>query len=188
MLGTGSRRQKLVSCRFRKLRDMVLRCGEARVLEAWQLQFGARFSLIQKATLGTSSGRGGRWRSQSVLQCHAVSVWREVRFGGLRGTIWSWFHVDSESDVRHQQRQAEVTIRPSVPCCFGVARCPFWRPESCNLELVSIRFRKRRWAPAAAGGGHNPPFSAMLFRGWGSVLEAFSTMLFRCREGSVLEA
>ena len=32
------------------------------------------------------------------------------------------FLLDSESDVRHQQRQAEAIIRPSVPFCFGVAR------------------------------------------------------------------
>ena len=61
----------------------------------------------------------------------------------------SEFLLDSESDVRHQQRQAKVTSRPSVPFCFGVARGSFWRPESCslelvNLELISSRFRKRR--------------------------------------------
>ena len=42
----------------------------------------------------------------------------------------SEFLLDSESDVRHQQRQAEVIIRPSVPFWrevrFGGLRAAVW--------------------------------------------------------------
>ena len=54
-----------------------------------------------------------------------------------RNAIWSSFLAHAESDVRHQQRHAEVTIRPSVACCFAVGSGPFWRPE---LEAWKLQF------------------------------------------------
>ena len=52
--------------------------------------------MIQKATLGTSSRRP---RSQSVLRCHAVSVWQEVRFGARHGYVChlSWRQMKEHS-------------------------------------------------------------------------------------------
>ena len=87
--------------------------------EAWQLLFAASLLSVQKATLGST---GRRSQAQTVLQQHAVWVWRRRRF---------------------------------------LKR--FLKPESCFLQLVCCRFRKRRWAVRAAGPRPDPPFSSTLF-------------------------
>jgi hypothetical protein len=59
--------------------------------------------------------KGAKWG-------HGVLVWRHLLFRSLLVAFWSWFVVDAESNVRHQQSLAEVTIRPSVARCFAVAK------------------------------------------------------------------
>ena len=53
------------------LRPLELRCGA--VLRAWELQFGAGFLSVQKATLGSGACLLG---AASVLQCHGVLLFR----------------------------------------------------------------------------------------------------------------
>ena len=53
------------------LRPLELRCGA--VLRAWELQFGAGFLPVQKATLGSGACLLG---AASVLQCHGVLLFR----------------------------------------------------------------------------------------------------------------
>ena len=63
-------------------RPLELRCGA--VLRAWELQFGAGFLSVQKATLGTGACLLG---AASVLQCHGVLLFRnrplELRSGAV---------------------------------------------------------------------------------------------------------
>ena len=56
------------------LRGMVFRCGEANVLEAWRLQFGANFFSVQKVTLGT----GSRGQKDCKLLVRAESNVRQL--------------------------------------------------------------------------------------------------------------
>ena len=44
----------------------------------------------------------------------SLGGWKEARF-----------LVDSESDVRHWGPSPAGSVRPSGPCCFGVASAPF---------------------------------------------------------------
>ena len=63
-------------------RPLDLRCGA--VLRAWELQFGAGFLSVQKATLGSGACL---LSAASVLQCHGVLLFRnrplELRCGAV---------------------------------------------------------------------------------------------------------
>ena len=92
--------------------------------------------LVQKATLGTG-GRGPQARS--VLQGPAVSVWRRRRLwafaAGRQTAQRASFLVGSESNVRHWGPWPAGPVRPSGPCCFGLAKAPFvslcgWKTDS----------------------------------------------------------
>ena len=94
------------------------------------------FLSVQKATLGTG-GRGPQARS--VLQGPAVSVWRRRRLwafaAGRQTAQRASFLVGSESNVRHWWPWPAGPVRPSGPCCFGVAKAPFvslrgWKTDS----------------------------------------------------------
>ena len=94
------------------------------------------FLSVQKATLGTG-GRGPQARS--VLQGPAVSVWRRRRLwafaAGRQTAQRASFLVGSESNVRHWGPWPAGPVRPSGPCCFGVAKAPFvslrgWKTDS----------------------------------------------------------
>ena len=94
------------------------------------------FLSVQKATLGTG-GRGPQARS--VLQGPAVSVWRRRRLwafaAGRQTAQRASFLVGSESNVRHWGPRPAGPVRPSGPCCFGVAKAPFvslrgWKTDS----------------------------------------------------------
>ena len=122
----------------------------------------ASFLSVQKATLGTG-GRGPQARS--VLQGPAVSVWRRRRLWAFaagtqarsvpqgpavsvwrRRRLWAFaagrqtaqrasFLVGSESNVRNWGPWPAGPVRPSGPCCFGVAKAPFvslrgWKTDS----------------------------------------------------------
>ena len=77
-------------------------------------------------TLGTG-GRGPQARS--VLQGPAVFWCGEGAvcgaFGGWKTAQAASFLVGSESDVRHWGPWPASPVRPSGPCCFGVAKAPF---------------------------------------------------------------
>ena len=94
------------------------------------------FLSVQKATLGTG-GRGPQARS--VLQGPAVSVWRRRRLwafaAGRQTAQRASFFVGSESNVRQWEPWPAGPVRPSGPCCFGVAKAPFvslcgWKTDS----------------------------------------------------------
>ena len=94
------------------------------------------FLSVQKATLGTG-GRGPQARS--VLQGPAVSVWRRRRLwafaAGRQTAQRASFLVGSESNVRNWGPWPAGPVRPSGPCCFGVAKAPFvslrgWKTDS----------------------------------------------------------
>ena len=63
-------------------RPLELRCGA--VLRAWELQFGAGFLSVQKATLDTGACLLG---AASVLQCHGVLLFRNRPLGGRCGAV-----------------------------------------------------------------------------------------------------
>ena len=73
-------------------------------------------------TLGTG-GRGPRARS--VPQGRASWLWRRRRFGSDSYS----FLVGSESEVR-----------PSGPCCFGVAEAPFVKLLAAGRQLRQLVF------------------------------------------------
>ena len=138
-------------------RALLFRCGEGAVCEPGrQTAQRARFLVgsessvrledrqlrelvflsVQKATLGTG-GRGPQARS--VLQGPAVSVWRRRRLwafaAGRQTAQRASFLVGSESNVRHWGPWPAGPVRPSGPCCFGVAKAPFvslcgWKTDS----------------------------------------------------------
>ena len=67
-----------------------------------------------------------------------------VHFGKPGQSCWSFFLVDSESDVGHEQLQAAGAIRPSLPLCFSVAMGSVLEAWTVMLELISCEFRKQR--------------------------------------------
>ena len=99
-------------------------------------QTAQRALSVQKATWGTG-GRGPQARS--VLQGPAVSVWRRRRLwafaAGRQTAQRASFLVGSESNVRHWGPWPAGPVRPSGPCCFGLAKAPFvslcgWKTDS----------------------------------------------------------
>ena len=95
-LGTGSRGRGHDPS-FSSICSMVFRCGEAKVLEAWRLQFGASFLSVQTAS--ESHVRHRQLRAEGLVrpsvalfccgQAKVLEVWRlqfEATFGtGRRG-------------------------------------------------------------------------------------------------------
>ena len=120
------------------LRALLFRCGEGAVCGAFadrQLR-ELVFLSVQKATLGTG-GRGPQARS--VPQGPAVSVWRRRRLwafaAGRQTAQRASFLLGSESNVRNWGPWPAGPVRPSGPCCFGVAKAPFvslrgWKTDS----------------------------------------------------------
>ena len=148
-LGTGGRGPQARSV----LRALLFRCGEGAVCEPSRLEDRQLrelvFLSVQKATLGTG-GRGPQARS--VPQGPAVSVWRRRRLwafaAGRQTAQRASFHVGSESNVRNWGPWPAGPVRPSGPCCFGVAKAPFvslrgWKTDSSE-SYFSCRFRKQR--------------------------------------------
>ena len=83
------------------------------------------FLSVQKATLGTG-GRGPQARSARRLWAFAA---------GRQTAQRASFLVGSESNVRHWGPWPAGPVRPSGPCCFGVAKAPFvslrgWKTDS----------------------------------------------------------
>ena len=130
-------------------RALLFRCGEGAVCEPSRLEDRQLrelvFLSVQKATLGTG-GRGPQARS--VLQGPAVSVWRRRRLwafaAGRQTAQRASFLVGSESNVRHWGPWPAGPIRPSGPCCFGVAKAPFvslrgWKTDSSELVFLSVQ-------------------------------------------------
>ena len=135
-LGTGGRGPQAGP----SLRALLFRCGEGAVCEPSRLEDRQLrelvFLSVQKATLGTG-GRGPQARS--VLQGPAVSVWRRRRLwafaAGRQTAQRASFLVGSESNVRNWGPWPAGPVRPSGPCCFGVAKAPFvslrgWKTDS----------------------------------------------------------
>ena len=91
------------------------------------------FLQVQKVTLGTG-GRGPQARS--VPQGPAVWLWRRRRFGSDSYS----FLVGSESDVRHWGPWPAGPVRPSGPCCFGVAEAPFVKLLAAGRQLRQLVF------------------------------------------------
>ena len=74
-------------------------------------------------------------------------------FGGWKTAQTACFLVGSESDVRHWGPWPAGPVRPSGPCCFGVAKAPF----------VSLRGWKTDSGPCCFGVAKAPFVS---LRGW----------------------
>ena len=110
------------------LRALLFGCGAGAVLGQT-----ASFLLVQKMTLGTG-GRGPQARS--VPQGPAVWLWRRRRFGSDSYS----FLVGSESDVRHWGPWPAGPVRPSGPCCFGVAEAPFVKLLAAGRQLRQLVF------------------------------------------------
>ena len=72
--------------------------------------------------LATTLGSGARGpQAQSVLQGPAVLVWRRRR-------LWSFWRLE------------DSPVRPSGPCCFGVAKAPFVRLLATGRQLRQLVF------------------------------------------------
>ena len=167
-------------------RALLFRCGEGAVCEPSRLEDRQLrelvFLSVQKATLGTG-GRGPQARS--VLQGPAVSVWRRRRLwafaAGRQTAQRASFLVGSESNVRNWGPWPAGPVRPSGPCCFGVAKAPFvslrgWKTDSSESYsfLVGSESNVRNWGPWPAGpvrpsgpccfGVAKAPFVSL--RGW----------------------
>ena len=140
-------------------RALLFRCGEGAVCEPSRLEDRQLrelvFLSVQKATLGTG-GRGPQARS--VLQGPAVSVWRRRRLwafaAGRQTAQRASFLVGSESNVRHWGPWPAGPVRPSGPCCFGLAKAPFvslrgWKTGASFL--VGSESNVRHWGPWPAG-------------------------------------
>ena len=54
------------------------------------------------------------------------------------------FPVISESNVRQLGPLSAGPVRPSGPCCLGVAEAPFLSLESSKTATFLGRFRKQR--------------------------------------------
>ena len=173
-------------------RALLFRCGEGAVCEPSGVEDRQLrelvFLSVQKATLGTG-GRGPQARS--VLQGPAVSVWRRRRLwalaAGRQTAQRASFLVGLESNVRHWGPWPAGPVRPSGPCCFGVAKAPFvslrgrlWAfaagrqiAQRANF-LVGSESNVRHWGPWPAGpvrpsgpccfGVAKAPFVSL--RGW----------------------
>ena len=135
---------------------LLFRCGEGAVCEPSRLEDRQLkelvFLSVQKATLGTG-GRGPQARS--VLQGPAVSVWRRRRLwafaAGRQTAQRASFLVGSESNVRHWGPWPAGPVRPSGPCCFGVAKAPFvslrgWKIENSELVFLSVQEAGGAWS------------------------------------------
>ena len=101
-------------------RRLELRCGA--VLRAWELQFGAGFLSVQKATLGSGACLLG---AASVLQCHGVLLFRnrplELRCGAV---LRAWELHFGAGFLSQWSLLARRRFRPSVPWCFAVSESP----------------------------------------------------------------
>ena len=60
-------------------------------------------------------------------------------FGGWKTAQTASFLVGSESDVRHWGPWPAGPVRPSGPCCFGVAKAPFVRLLAAGRQLRQLR-------------------------------------------------
>ena len=164
-------------------RALLFRCGEGAVCEPSRLEDKQLrelvFLSVQKATLGTG-GRGPQARS--VLQGPSVSGVAKAPFVSLRGwktaqtasflvssesnpfvSLGGWktaqrasFLVGSESNVRQWGPWPAGPVRPSGPCCFGVAKAPFvslrgWKTAQTASFLVGSESNVRQWGPWPAG-------------------------------------
>ena len=150
-------------------RALLFRCGEGAVCEPSRLEDRQLRELVfwsvQKATLGTG-GRGPQARS--VLQGPAVSVWRRRRLwafaAGRQTAQRASFLVGSESNVRNWGPWPAGPVRPSGPCCFGVAKAPFvslrgWEDRQLK-ELVFLSVQK-----ATLGTGGRGPQARSVLQG-----------------------
>ena len=75
-------------------------------------------------TLGTG-GRGGPGPSFRALLFFGVAKAPFVGLGGWKTAQTASFLVGSESDVRQWGVWRAGPVRPSGPCCFGVASAPW---------------------------------------------------------------
>ena len=50
------------------------------------------------------------------------------------------FLVGSESDVKHWGPSPAGPVRPSRPCCFGVAKAPFVRLLAAGRQVRQLVF------------------------------------------------
>ena len=147
----------------RQLRELVFlsvqkaTCGEGAVCEPLRLEDRQLrelvFLSVQKATLGTG-GRGPQARS--VLQGPAVSVWWRRRLwafaAGRQTAQRASFLVGSESNVRHWGPWPAGPVRPSGPCCFGVAKAPFVKLLAAGRQLRELVFLSVQKATLGTGG------------------------------------
>ena len=152
--------QQGAKCKWREVRFGGLRGASSKEQEARsEEQQGARSTWREVRFGGLRGASSKEQEARSEEQQGARSTWREVPFGGLRRAS------SKEQEARSEERQGARSKWREV--CFGGLRCkqqgarskkwgtarsskkqlargPFWRPESCSLELASSRFRKRR--------------------------------------------
>ena len=118
-----------------------------------------------------------------------------MSFGGWKTAQGGSFLVGSESNVRQWGLWPAGPVRPSGPCCFGVAKAPFvslggWKTAQRASFLVGSESNVRQWGPWPAGpvrpsgpccfGVAKAPFVG----GWKT---AETASLFRSGEGAVCE-
>ena len=107
----------------------------------WAFAAGRQTAQRASFLIGSESNvrNWGPWPAGPVLQGPAVSVWRRRRLwafaAGRQTAQRASFLVGSESNVRNWGPWPAGPVRPSGPCCFGVAKAPFvslrgWKTDS----------------------------------------------------------
>ena len=86
------------------------------------------------------------------MACRPGPSFRALLFGCGGGAVLgqtATFLVGSESNVRQWGPWPAGPVRPSGPCCFGVAQAPFWVRQLGFL--VGSESNVRQWGPWPAG-------------------------------------
>ena len=107
----------------------------------WAFAAGRQTAQRASFLVGSESNvrNWGPWPAGPVPQGPAVSVWRRRRLwafaAGRQTAQRASFLVGSESNVRNWGPWPAGPVRPSGPCCFGVAKAPFvslrgWKTDS----------------------------------------------------------
>ena len=82
------------------------------------------------------------------------------------------FLVGSENNVRQQGPLPAGPVRPSGPCCLGVAEAPFLSLESSQTATFLVGSESTTLGSRSVAGRPGPSFRALLLgRGGGAVAE-----------------
>ena len=103
---------------------MLLKRGEGSVFPSWRLLLAFFFDRSE-SNIRPSDRAAAK---PSVLHCHAVKAWRRIRFSELAA------EKATLGLLTGQRREA---FCPSLPCCYSMAKGPFFRAGGCSWHSSS---------------------------------------------------